>query len=113
MPITPEALRRSAALATQPRTTGARTAPVHGTTPRGFRYLLGSLLAVALLTLALHTTPASASQAQGSVFQPTELTPVDEAERERAEKRRKVLLMYPAAVIGLVIVLVLTIKRKK
>ncbi|MCH8544130.1 MAG: hypothetical protein LAT61_11210 [Alcanivorax sp.] len=65
------------------------------------------------LILALQLVPATASQAQASVFQPTELTPVDDAERERAEKRRKVLLMYPAAVIGLVIVLVLTIKRKK
>lgn len=75
--------------------------------------LLGGLIAAMALMLVLQMTPVTASQAQASVFQPTELTPVDDAERERAEKRRKVLLMYPAAVIGLVIVLVLTIKRKK
>ncbi|MBZ2190230.1 hypothetical protein K8B33_14065 [Alcanivorax sp. JB21] len=80
---------------------------------RKLNSFLGSLVAAALLMLALQMAPATASQAQASVFQPTELTPVNDAERERAEKRRKVLLIYPAAVIGLVIVLVLTIKRKK
>lgn len=87
--------------------------PLSLTLLRPARRLLGSLVAAAALMLVLQMTPATASQAQASVFQPTELTPVDDAERERAEKRRKVLLMYPAAVIGLVIVLVLTIKRKK
>ena len=70
------------------------------------------------LLLALATLPPGvglpyAETQASSVFQPSEIRPSDETERERAEKRRNVLLLFPVAAITLAIILVLTIKRRK
>ena len=80
---------------------------------RALRRLIVGLALVLAVSVTTSLPPVATPAQASSVFQPQEIRPIDDAERERAEKRRNVLLFFPAGAVLLVIVLVLTVKRRK
>ncbi|KAF0810766.1 hypothetical protein A167_00645 [Alcanivorax sp. S71-1-4] len=67
-------------------------------------------LAALLMVLSLHLMPPAASVAQADN---ASIQAMQQEEAERAERRRPIMILFPAGAALITLILVLTIKRRK